>query len=78
MRLVFLFFFLFVCFLNIESFPTPLLQDQARRHGGRVHLPARLHQHHSAAVPRGPPQHQLLQRERLHALPGPTAAGTDR
>lgn len=55
-----------------------LFQDPACRHRGRVHLPARLHQHHGAAVPRGPPEHELLQRDRLHAFPGKAAAGADR
>lgn len=55
-----------------------LFQDPACRHRGRVHLPARLHQHHGAAVPRGPPEHKLLQSDCLHAFPGKAAAGADR
>ncbi|KAL0178621.1 hypothetical protein M9458_027515, partial [Cirrhinus mrigala] len=35
---------------------------------GRLHLPARLDKHHSAAVSRGPSASQLLQRHRLHEL----------
>lgn len=54
------------------------LQNPACHYGGRLHLPARLHQHLGAAVPRGPAQPKLLQRNRLHALQGKAAAGTDR
>lgn len=62
----------------VFPFPGSWLQDPAGDQRGGVHLPARVHQHHGAPVPRGAPEPQLLQPHRLHALPWTPGARADR